>query len=73
VQQALVVLKNSKGISSQSAAVYGVAALVFSSSAYVSEVYRAGPSSVHRSQLFSQPSDERTRRFLRILDAGRLS
>ena len=38
------------GISSQSAAVYGVAALVFSYSAYVSEVYRAGLSSVHRSQ-----------------------
>jgi polar amino acid transport system permease protein len=37
-----------KGISSQSAAVYGVAALVFSYSA--SEVYRAGLSSVHRSQ-----------------------
>ncbi len=39
-----------KGISAQSAAVYGVAALVFSYSAYVSEVYRAGLSSVHRSQ-----------------------
>ena len=39
-----------RGISSQSAAVYGVAALVFSYSAYVSEVYRAGLSSVHRSQ-----------------------
>jgi polar amino acid transport system permease protein len=39
-----------KGISSQSAAVYGVAALVFSYSAYVSEVYRAGLNSVHRSQ-----------------------
>jgi len=38
------------GVSSQSAAVYGVAALVFSYSAYVSEVYRAGLSSVHRSQ-----------------------
>jgi polar amino acid transport system permease protein len=38
------------GISSQSAAVYGVAALVFSYSAYVSEVYRAGLNSVHRSQ-----------------------
>ncbi len=37
-------------ISSQSAAVYGVAALVLSYSAYVSEVYRAGLSSVHRSQ-----------------------
>ncbi len=39
-----------KGISSQSVAVYGVAALVFSYSAYVSEVYRAGLNSVHRSQ-----------------------
>jgi len=39
------------GISSQSAAVYGVAALVFSYSAYVSEVYRAGINSVHRSQV----------------------
>jgi polar amino acid transport system permease protein len=38
------------GVSSQSAAVYGVAALVFSYSAYVSEVYRAGLNSVHRSQ-----------------------
>jgi polar amino acid transport system permease protein len=37
-------------ISSQSAAVYGVAALIFSYSAYVSEVYRAGLNSVHRSQ-----------------------
>src|ERR1700759_5627641 len=37
-------------ISSQSAAVYGVVALVFSYSAYVSEVYRAGLNSVHRSQ-----------------------
>jgi len=40
-----------KGISAQSAAVYGVAALVFSYSAYVSEVYRAGINSVHRSQV----------------------
>jgi polar amino acid transport system permease protein len=40
-----------KVISSQSAAVYGVAALVFSYSAYVSEVYRAGLNSVHRSQV----------------------
>src|SRR5260370_24256170 len=32
-------------------AVYGVGALVLSSSAYVSEVYRAGLSSVHRSQV----------------------
>jgi polar amino acid transport system permease protein len=38
-------------ISSQSAAVYGVAALVISYSAYVSEVYRAGLNSVHRSQV----------------------
>ncbi|HEY3882758.1 MAG TPA: amino acid ABC transporter permease [Trebonia sp.] len=37
-------------ISSQSAAVYGVAALVLSYSAYVSEVYRAGLNSVHQSQ-----------------------
>jgi polar amino acid transport system permease protein len=38
-------------VSDQSAAVYGVAALVFSYSAYVSEVYRAGISAVHRSQV----------------------
>jgi polar amino acid transport system permease protein len=38
-------------VSSQSAAVYGVAALVISYSAYVSEVYRAGIGSVHRSQV----------------------
>ena len=38
-------------ISYQSAAVYGVAALVISYSAYVSEVYRAGINSVHRSQV----------------------
>jgi polar amino acid transport system permease protein len=38
-------------ISDQSAAVYGVAALVISYSAYVSEVYRAGISAVHRSQV----------------------
>ncbi len=38
-------------VSSQSAAVYGVAALVLSYSAYVSEVYRAGINSVHRSQV----------------------
>jgi polar amino acid transport system permease protein len=37
-------------VSTQSAAVYGVAALVLSYSAYVSEVYRAGLNSVHRSQ-----------------------
>jgi polar amino acid transport system permease protein len=39
------------GLSSQPAAVYGVAALVLSYTAYVSEVYRAGLGSVHRSQL----------------------
>jgi polar amino acid transport system permease protein len=38
-------------ISDQSAAVYGVAALVLSYSAYVAEVYRAGINSVHRSQV----------------------
>jgi polar amino acid transport system permease protein len=38
-------------ISDQSAAVYGVAALVVSYSAYVSEVYRAGINAVHRSQV----------------------
>ena len=38
-------------VSSQSAAVYGVAALVLSYSAYVSEVYRAGLNSVHLSQV----------------------
>ena len=38
------------GVSTQSAAIYGVAALVLSYSAYVSEVYRAGLNSVHRSQ-----------------------
>jgi polar amino acid transport system permease protein len=38
-------------VSDQSAAVYGVAALVLSYSAYVSEVYRAGISAVHRSQV----------------------
>ncbi len=38
-------------VSSQSDAVYGVAALVLSYSAYVSEVYRAGLNSVHRSQV----------------------
>ncbi len=40
-----------KFFSSQSAAVYGVAALVLSYSAYVSEVYRAGINSVHQSQV----------------------
>jgi polar amino acid transport system permease protein len=38
-------------ISHQSNAVYGVAALVLSYSAYVSEVYRAGLNSVHQSQV----------------------
>ncbi len=38
-------------ISHQSDAVYGVTALVLSYSAYVSEVYRAGLNSVHRSQV----------------------
>ena len=38
-------------ISTQPAVVYGVAALVISYSAYVSEVYRAGINSVHRSQV----------------------
>jgi polar amino acid transport system permease protein len=38
-------------VSDQSAAVYGVAALVLSYTAYVSEVYRAGISAVHRSQV----------------------
>jgi polar amino acid transport system permease protein len=37
-------------VSTQSAAVYGVVALVLSYSAYVSEVYRAGLNSVHASQ-----------------------
>jgi polar amino acid transport system permease protein len=40
-----------KVLSTQSAAVYGVAALVLSYSAYVSEVYRAGLNSVHQSQV----------------------
>src|ERR1700678_2639605 len=55
-----------RGISAESAAVYGVAALVFSYSAYVSEVYRAGLNSVHRSQVaaarslgLSQPASMR--------------
>jgi len=38
-------------VSTQSAAVYGVAALVLSYSAYVCEVYRAGLNSVHQSQV----------------------
>jgi polar amino acid transport system permease protein len=38
-------------VSHQALAVYGVAALVLSYSAYVSEVYRAGLNSVHRSQV----------------------
>jgi polar amino acid transport system permease protein len=45
-----------KLISTQSAAVYGVAALVLSYSAYVSEVYRAGINSVHRSQVMAARS-----------------
>lgn len=43
-------------ISTQSAAVYGVLALVLSYSAYVSEVYRAGLNSVHRSQVLAARS-----------------
>ena len=38
-------------LSTQSDAIYGVAALVISYSAYVSEVYRAGLNSVHQSQV----------------------
>ncbi len=38
-------------VSSQSYAVYGVMALTLSYSAYMSEVYRAGLNSVHRSQI----------------------
>jgi polar amino acid transport system permease protein len=38
-------------VSTQPVAVYGVAALVLSYSAYVSEVYRAGLNSVHQSQV----------------------
>jgi polar amino acid transport system permease protein len=38
-------------VSYQSAAIYGVAALVLSYSAYVSEVYRAGLNSIHQSQV----------------------
>src|SRR3984957_13817798 len=38
-------------VSSQSFAVYGVVALTLCYSAYVSEVYRAGLNSVHRSQI----------------------
>ncbi len=38
-------------VSVQAVAVYGVAALVLSYSAYVSEVYRAGLNSVHQSQV----------------------
>jgi polar amino acid transport system permease protein len=38
-------------VSNQSYAVYGVIALTLSYSAYVSEVYRAGLNSVHRSQI----------------------
>jgi polar amino acid transport system permease protein len=47
---------NLKVISTQSAAVYGVLALVLSYSAYVSEVYRAGINSVHRSQVMAARS-----------------
>jgi polar amino acid transport system permease protein len=43
-------------ISTQSAAVYGVLALVISYSAYVSEVYRAGINSVHHSQVMAARS-----------------
>src|SRR5215470_11670034 len=43
-------------ISSQPDIVYGVAALVLSYSAYVSEVYRAGLNSVHRSQVMAARS-----------------
>jgi polar amino acid transport system permease protein len=43
-------------LSSQSPAVYGTAALVLSYSAYVSEVYRAGLNSVHRSQTMAARS-----------------
>jgi polar amino acid transport system permease protein len=43
-------------LSTQSAAVYGVAALVLSYCAYVSEVYRAGITSVHRSQVMAARS-----------------
>jgi len=45
-----------KVISTQSAAVYGVIALVLSYCAYVSEVYRAGINSVHRSQVMAARS-----------------
>lgn len=43
-------------LSTQSSAVYGVAALVLSYCAYVSEVYRAGLNSVHQSQVSSARS-----------------
>jgi polar amino acid transport system permease protein len=43
-------------VSTQSPAVYGTAALVLSYSAYVSEVYRAGLNSVHRSQTMAARS-----------------
>ncbi len=42
---------NLAGISTQNVIVYGLAALVLSYSAYVSEVYRAGIDSVHPSQV----------------------
>jgi His/Glu/Gln/Arg/opine family amino acid ABC transporter permease subunit len=43
-------------LSTQSLAVYGTTALVLSYSAYVSEVYRAGLNSVHRSQAMAARS-----------------
>jgi polar amino acid transport system permease protein len=43
-------------LSTQSAAVYGVAALVLSYCGYVSEVFRAGINSVHRSQVMAARS-----------------
>jgi polar amino acid transport system permease protein len=43
-------------ISTQTPPVYGTAALVLSYSAYVSEVYRAGINSVHRSQTMAARS-----------------
>jgi polar amino acid transport system permease protein len=43
-------------LSTQTPPVYGVAALVLSYSAYVSEVYRAGLNSVHRSQTMAARS-----------------
>ena len=60
-------------VSTQSAAVYGVAALVLSYSAYVSEVYRAGLNSVHQSQVAAARSlglSQAVRAALRDLAAG---